>query len=74
MTLAADIEAAGGLVTVTDIARRYEVSKARAAQLVVAPSFPKPLKHRIGRSQVWIAHEVDVWRATPRRAGRPPTQ
>ncbi len=71
MTLRDAIKTAGGLLTLSDIARAWGVSKARAAEAVKAADFPTPLEGRIGRSNVWIGNEVDKWRSTPRRPGRP---
>jgi predicted DNA-binding transcriptional regulator AlpA len=61
---------AGGVLTVADIARRWRISKARADELSKRPDFPKPLM-RIGRSALYVGTEIDAWRATPRRPGRP---
>lgn len=65
------IKAAGGLLTQADIARRYSVSKERAAEIVSSAGYPAPLEGKIGRSLVWIGNEVDAWRSATRAVGRP---
>lgn len=56
----------GGLLTVADIARRWGVEGTTARQAVNHPDFPEPAV-TIGRSDLWLAPEVDQWRATPRK-------
>lgn len=66
------LEDVGGLLAMSDIAERWGVDaetvrkhrKRRA-------DFPDPVA-TIGRSEVWTAASVDLWRATPRKRGRPP--
>lgn len=61
---------AGGLLTVADIARRWGVESPTVREAVQHPTFPAPAV-TIGRSDLWLAPEVDQWRATPRKPGRP---
>lgn len=65
------INAADGLHTVADLARRWEISKARADELSKRADFPTPI-FRVGRSALYVGAEVDEWRALERRPGRPP--
>lgn len=60
----------GGLLNAADIARRYNTSRERAGQLTRHPDFPQPVA-RAGKSDLWLASEVDRFRATPRQPGRP---
>lgn len=71
MDLRAAIQEAGGLLTLSDMARRWHISRARAGQLAASDDFPAPLGSKIGNSDVWIGNEVDSWRETPRRRNRP---
>lgn len=71
LRLRAAIDDAGGLVTVTTIARRLGVSKARAHEMTRADGFPPPVWTE-GRSQFWTGTSVDSWRAEERPPGRPP--
>jgi predicted DNA-binding transcriptional regulator AlpA len=52
----------GGLVTCSDLGRRWHISKARAHELCNLPGFPEPV-HKVGRSAVYIASECDRWYA-----------
>lgn len=61
---------AGGLLTVADIARRWGVGPQTVREAVQHPTFPAPAV-TIGRSDLWLAPEIDQWRATPRKVGRP---
>lgn len=68
MDLREAIESAGGLLTVTEIGRRYDVSTARASEMAQRDDFPRPVAY-IGSRPVWAAVDVDAWRAAPRRPG-----
>lgn len=61
---------AGGLVGTADIARRWDISPARARHLVKTDGFPTPLGH-INAYPYWLAADVDLWRATRPANGRP---
>lgn len=53
------IEQQGGLLDRAGIAQRWGVSRQRAHQLVNDPTFPPP----VGGLDVWLASDVDQWRA-----------
>lgn len=76
-TIRAAIKAAGGLGSVTDLARRWGVSRQRLSQLVGEDDFPKPVCEVNGRP-VYLVGECDEWRqARPRTGsagGRPPKE
>lgn len=58
------VEAAGGVLTVPAIGRRFGVSRQRAYQFVATRDFPDPLPTcDPDGSRVWLALEVDAWRA-----------
>jgi predicted DNA-binding transcriptional regulator AlpA len=63
------IAQAGGLLSVSDIARRRDISRQAAHTFTKRDDFPRPVKD--GRPQVWLAAEVDAFFATPRPPGRP---
>jgi predicted DNA-binding transcriptional regulator AlpA len=68
------VEATGGLLALADIAARWGVGKETVrAYRDRRDDFPEPVA-TIGRSEVWTAASVDLWRATPRRAGRRPKE
>src|SRR5690349_17718039 len=71
LELRGHMNAAGGLVTVTSIAERYGITRARAHELTQAEDFP-PAVWVEGRSKFWTANSVDAWRAETRPVGRPP--
>jgi hypothetical protein len=66
------IDDAGGFVTVTSLADRLGVSKARASEIAQREDFPPPV-WREGQSKFWTGNSVDAWRELPRPVGRPPT-
>lgn len=61
------IAAGGGLVNGAELARRWNVSRVRAHELVTQDDFPEPVAHVAGRP-VWLFNEVDEWREK-RRGG-----
>ena len=52
----------GPLLNAADIARRWNVSRMRVSQLAARPAFPKPICE-IGGNPVWLAADVDAFRA-----------
>lgn len=66
MSLKKDIEKVGGLVTLSEMARRWEVSRQRAAQLSLEEDFPKPVTV-VGESWLWAWGEVAIWRDRKRK-------
>jgi hypothetical protein len=68
----AHIFAAGGLATVTDLARRWGVSRSRAHELARREDFPSPVATvSDGAVALYAVNEVDHWRGLTRPAGRP---
>lgn len=73
----ATMERAGGLVNLTEIADRWGVEKQtvrgyRDRHPAGAPdAWPEPVQ-KFGRVELFLAAEVDLWRATPRRRGPRP--
>lgn len=64
--------AAGGLVTLADIAARWGVDRGTVrGYRNRREDFPEPVA-TIGPSEVWTTAAIDLWRATPRPRGRPP--
>jgi hypothetical protein len=62
----------GGLVDRAEIARRYGLSRGRVHQLTGQKHFPAPV-HGTGTSHpLWLAVDVEAYRAQPPRVGRPP--
>jgi hypothetical protein len=70
--MAAMIEAAGGLATSAELAKRWGVSRQRGREIVAHPDFPAPVAEVSGR-KVYAIAEADDWRAQERPAGRPKT-
>lgn len=70
LALRGHIDAEGGFVTVSTIAERYGISKARAHEMTEQDGFPPPVWTQ-GRSSHWTAAAVDAWRDEPRSVGRP---
>ena len=64
------VASTGGLLTIAEIARRWDVEEPTARKATRREDFPAPAV-TIGRSDLWLAPEVDQWRATPRKVGRP---
>lgn len=58
------------LVGVAEIAELVGVTRQRANQLCDHPRFPRPVA-RLAMGRVWNLDEVEEWRKTPRRVGRP---
>lgn len=71
LALREQINTAGGFVTVSSLAERFGVSKARAHEITKAEGFP-PAVWTEGQSKFWTGTSVDAWRAEPRSVGRPP--
>lgn len=68
----AALEQAGGLVSISEIAERWGVEKQTVRNHHQrSDDFPAPVVTR-GRSDLWLTAEIDRWRATPRKRGRPP--
>lgn len=65
------LTASGGLVDRGEIARRYGLTHKRVHRLTTQRNFPAPIGH-IGLHPVWLAIEVDRYRAAPPPGGRPP--
>ena len=64
VALAAQIEHAGGLATIPDLARRLEVNTARMHELARQPDFPRPVAHvSNGRVAVYAVVDVEAWEA-----------
>jgi hypothetical protein len=67
--LATQIDRAGGLATVADLARRLGVNTARMHELSRQPGFPRPVAHvSRGRTAVYAVAEVDAWAAVRQAA------
>lgn len=68
----AHIFAAGGLATVTDLARRWGISRSRAHELAKRDDFPSPVATvSDGQVSLYAVKEVDEWRGHHRPPGRP---
>lgn len=59
------------LVTLADLAERWGIARTTITEHADRDDFPEPVA-TFGRSWVWLGAEVELWRATPRPAGRPP--
>jgi predicted DNA-binding transcriptional regulator AlpA len=55
------IERSGGLVSASDLARVWGVSKTRLTVLTHRESFPEPVA-TVGGRPVWLASEAQQWR------------
>ena len=65
--LAAQIERAGGLATLADLARRLGTNTARMHELAKHPAFPRPVAHVAhGRLALYAVADVDAWDARRR--------
>ncbi len=62
------LAAIGGIVTVAEIARRLDVSRAYASKITRRDDFPAPVD-TLGDRPVWLWGEVEAWRASERRPG-----
>lgn len=68
------VAATGGLVDRAEIARRYDLSRGRVHQLTGQKHFPRPV-HGAGTTHpLWLAVDVEVYRAQPPPVGRPPKE
>lgn len=68
------LQTTGGLVDRTEIARRYGVTRGRVHQLTRQKHFPPPV-HGAGTSHpLWLAVDVEAYRAQPPPVGRPPKE
>jgi hypothetical protein len=61
---------AGGLQSIADLAKRWDVSRQRVKELTEYPTFPKPVL-TVGRSALYAGRECDAWRKLERPTGRP---
>lgn len=65
------LQATGGIEMLAQTARRWGLSAGTVnAWRGRRPDFPDPVG-RAGRYEVWLAADLDHWRATPRKPGRP---
>lgn len=63
---------AGGLVAIPDIVERWGVTRSTVRGYIAnRDDFPRPVG-TLGSVDFWLAADIDLWRATPRRRGRPP--
>lgn len=65
------LAASGGLVDRSDIRRRWNMNRSRVHELTGQRFFPDPVGE-IGGRPVWLAVDVDAYRAHPPPPGRPP--
>ncbi|CAB4892358.1 unannotated protein [freshwater metagenome] len=66
------LEDVGGLLSIADIAERWGVdAETVRTHRKRRDDFPEPIG-TIGRSEVWTAAAIDLWRATPRKRGPKP--
>lgn len=63
------IVAAGGLVNAADLARVWQISRARVSELVGMPGFPQAID-TVGERPVWLLEQCDQWRELRRRGQR----
>lgn len=59
--LRAAIERAGGLVTLADLAREWNVSTQRAHQIAETDAFPEPVA-TVGGRKLWAMTQLEGWR------------
>jgi hypothetical protein len=52
---------AGGLASQADLARRWDLSRSRAWQIVREPGFPDAVA-QVNGCDVWLVAEVEHWR------------
>lgn len=64
------LEAAGGVVTAAAIADRLDISRARVSAMTGRADFPPPVDV-LGRTPIWLWADVQAWRRSARRPGRP---
>lgn len=65
------LQQAGGLVGRPEIAERLDISVGRTWHLTRQRHFPDPVAQIAGR-ELWLAADVEAYRATPAPVGRPP--
>lgn len=65
------LQQAGGLVGRPEIAERFGISVGRTWHLTRQRHFPDPVAEIAGR-QLWLAADVDAYKAEPAPVGRPP--
>lgn len=58
----------GGIVTVTEIAHRLDVSRAYASKITRRDDFPPPVD-TLGERPVWLWADVEEWRGAERKPG-----
>src|SRR3954447_15906175 len=66
------IAATGGLVDRTQIRERLGLSRGRVHQLTGQRHFPRPVYGEGTARPLWLAIDVDHYRAQPPAVGRPP--
>lgn len=64
--------ASGGVVTVSEISRRLDVSRAYASKITRRDDFPPPVD-TLGDRPVWLWADVEAWREAERKPGPKPT-
>lgn len=65
--LRARIAGAGGLVNAADLARVWDVSRARVSELAAMTDFPLAID-TVGGRPVWLLEQCDQWRAARARS------
>lgn len=60
--------ASGGIVTVSEISRRLDVSRAYASKITRRDDFPPPVD-TVGDRSVWLWADVEGWRDAERKPG-----
>ena len=68
------LAATGGVLDRGDIARRYGLSRGRVHQLTGQRHFPRAVQGEGTSHPIWLAIDVETYRAQPPRSGRPPKQ
>lgn len=68
VSIRAAIEGAGGLASLAGLARKWGVTKQRAAVLAKHPEFPAPIPVE-GSNPVYLVDEANAFRASPRPPG-----
>lgn len=58
----------GGIVTVSEISRRLEVSRAYASKITRRDDFPAPVD-TLGERPVWLWADVQGWHEAERKPG-----
>jgi predicted DNA-binding transcriptional regulator AlpA len=66
------LAATGGLIDRAEIARRYGLSRGRVHQLTRQRHFPRPVQGEGTSHPMWLAIDVEHYRAQPPPIGRPP--